>query len=219
MVRPIAVLGTSGLAREIAQLINQCDPRQVYWNFHGYVAEKKDEIGLQLPFGKVIGTDEDFLASSFTGDLVIGIGHPNIRKKDLQSYVGLSSRFCFPNIIHPNAVFDSNHVSIGKGNVITAGCIFTCGITLGDFNLFNLHSSVGHDAVIGSYNVINPSTNISGGVAIGDLVLCGTGSQILENLSVATGSKVGAGAVVTKSVPSNMTVVGVPAKPIQTTKS
>ena len=54
------------------------------------------------------------------------------------------------------------------------------------------------------------------GVSLGDGVLVGTGSQILQYVSVGSNSVIGAGACVTKQLPSNIVAVGVPAKAIKT---
>jgi serine acetyltransferase len=56
---------------------------------------------------------------------------------------------------------------------------------------------------------------VSGGVRIGDRVLVGTGCQILENLPVENDAILGAGSVVRTNVEAGITMVGVPAKPIQ----
>jgi acetyltransferase-like isoleucine patch superfamily enzyme len=60
-----------------------------------------------------------------------------------------------------------------------------------------------------------PSVNISGEVEIGDGVYCGTGAKIINQLTIGEGTIIGAGAVVSKSLPSNCTAVGIPAKPIK----
>jgi serine acetyltransferase len=57
--------------------------------------------------------------------------------------------------------------------------------------------------------------NISGGVDIGRGVLVGTGAQILQYVRVGDGATVGAGAVVRSDVPAGVTVVGIPAKPLE----
>ena len=109
-------------------------------------------------------------------------------------------------------MLDPGHVRLGRGNVVTAGCVFTVDIEVGDFNLFNWTVTVGHDARIGTACVINPGAHVSGFVSIGDRVLVGTGASILEGRTVGGDARVGAGAVVTHDVPPGVTVVGVPAR-------
>jgi sugar O-acyltransferase (sialic acid O-acetyltransferase NeuD family) len=211
--RRLYIIGAGGLAREMAQLAQQCGPPTgIKWGFEGFVGSADDSIGSDLGFGRVVGNDDWLLKSNIAADLVIGIGHPVARARVARLFSAQRTRFAFPNLVHPTALLDQSHVSVGTGNCITAGCIFTTDIEVGDFNLFNLSATVGHDARIGSFNVINPSVNLSGGVRLGDQILIGTGAQILENLSVGNAATVGAGAVVTRDVLDGQTVVGVPAR-------
>ena len=66
---------------------------------------------------------------------------------------------------------------------------------------------------IGPYTTLMPACHISGKVTLGNNVLVGTGASILQNLTIESGARVGAGAVVTKNVSRHTTVVGIPAKP------
>jgi serine O-acetyltransferase len=52
---------------------------------------------------------------------------------------------------------------------------------------------------------------------VGNNVLIGAGATVLGNIVLGEGCKVGAGAVVVKSVLPHTTVTGIPAKPINTT--
>jgi UDP-3-O-[3-hydroxymyristoyl] glucosamine N-acyltransferase len=104
---------------------------------------------------------------------------------------------------------------IGDGNIICAGNILTTSINIGSFNYINLSCTIGHDSFIGDYNVINPTVNISGGVKMGNEILLGTGTQILQNKNICSNCVVGAGAVVTKNLEEKGVYVGAPAKNIK----
>jgi sugar O-acyltransferase (sialic acid O-acetyltransferase NeuD family) len=212
--RPIFVVGTGGLGREMAQLLGQVNETSGWWSFEGFIGASGEASGRDLGFGVVVGDDDWLVDSSIEADLIIGIGNPAVRARALTRYLALGPRFAYPSLIHPSAVLDDRRVHMGRGNVVTAGCVFTCDIEVGDFNLFNWQTTVGHDARIGSYCVLNPSVNISGGVTLGDRVFVGTGAQILENRVIGADATIGAGAVVTRDVSDGTTVVGVPAKPV-----
>ncbi len=213
MTRNLIVLGTSGHAREMAQLVDQINAIQRTWTFLGFVGEPNCAIGENLGLATIIGDDEWLMGQEFPADLILGIGYPNVRRRVTERYF-LNKRFSFPNLIHPSVVIDEKLVALGRGNTISPGCILTCDINIGDFNHFNYNSTVGHDANIGSYNVINPGANISGHVQLGDGILVGTGAQILQKLKIDSDVTIGAGAVVTDDITYGLTVVGVPAKPL-----
>ncbi|MDT9001262.1 acetyltransferase [Paucibacter sp. APW11] len=207
----LLILGCGGLAKEAAQLARRIDPDGHRWEGISYVAESSAMLGTELPYGRVMYTDADLDQRTQPADVVIGTGHPGVRRK-------LAQRFCrqaqlhFPNLIHPQIDLDSRWVRLGRGNMLTIGTVLTCDIELGDFNLLNWNCTIGHDARIGSFNVINPSASISGGVRIGDACLIGTGARIVEQLEICSDSTIGAGAVVTRSVSVPGIYIGIPAR-------
>jgi sugar O-acyltransferase (sialic acid O-acetyltransferase NeuD family) len=198
-MRDLYVLGTGGLAKEMAQLAAQINRVTPTWIFKGYIARSINELNCTLPYGRVVGTDEWLLSLHANADVVVGIGHPSMRK-EVSRRLNSSDGLRWPNLIHPSVQIDWDVVEMGCGNVITTNCVLTCDVEIGDFNLLNWCVTIGHDTRIGSFNVINPGSNISGHVVLNDEILVGTGSQILENLQVASRTTVGAGAVVISSI-------------------
>jgi sugar O-acyltransferase (sialic acid O-acetyltransferase NeuD family) len=198
----------------MAQLALQVDGATDVWDFQGFIAVGMEEVGRDLGLGPVVGDDAWLLGGDLEADLVVGIGYPMERARALGRYLEHGARFGYPNLIHPTALVERATVALGRGNTITAGCILTTDIRIGDFNLLNWQVTVGHDARIGSFNVVNPSVNISGGVTMGDRILVGVGAQILEQLTVGSNATIGAGAVVTRNVGPGTTVVGIPARPL-----
>jgi len=215
VARELLIIGTSGLAREVAQLAHQMDPKGVRWDQVSFVADNADQLGHSFTYGVVRYQDSDLLSRQLPADVVIGIGHPKMRRKVAEQLIR-SPILSFPNLIHQTVFIDEACVRIGRGNMITKGVVLTCDISIGDFNLLNWNVTIGHDTSIGSYNVINPGCNVSGWVSMADACLLGTGCQVLERRSISSDISVGAGAVVTHSlVEMGATYVGIPARKVE----
>ena len=83
----------------------------------------------------------------------------------------------------------------------------------------NLNSYIGHDCDIGNWVTFGPNVACNGNVIIEDHVYIGTGALIRQGtpdkpLVIGAGAVIGMGAVVTKSVPPGVTVIGNPARPL-----
>lgn len=66
-----------------------------------------------------------------------------------------------------------------------------------------------------NYNIsqfLSIGSNHGTPAVIGDNVYIGSHVSIVENVKIGDNATIGAGAVVTKDIPANMTVAGVPAK-------
>ena len=148
---------------------------------------------------------------------IIGVGDNQARKKIYEKFASLP----YPNLIHSSASMGFKQLGMlknKKGNIITAGVRFTNNIQIGDFGIYNLNSTVGHDCMIEDFVNLAPGVNISGNVHLKEGAYVGTNASILqgksidEKLEIGAYASIGAGAVVIKSVQSFDTVVGVPAR-------
>jgi len=91
----------------------------------------------------------------------------------------------------------------------------TTDIHIGEHVHINIGCTIGHDAVLSGFVTLNPSVNVSGNVEVSEGVEVGTRSVLIPHACVGEWSIVGAGSVVTKSLPANVTAVGTPAKVIK----
>jgi len=206
------ILGSGGFAKEVYILAKQS--LGTSFKFKGFI--DKEVVSNQLKIGQdyfPILKESAFIEANKSPNniyLLMGIGNPIIISKLKNKF----SNFDFPTIIHPSCIGDWDSISLGQGNIITAGCIFTCDIKVGSFNIFNLNTTIGHDTIIYDCNVFNPGSNISGGVLIGSRNLFGTNCAVLQNLTIEDETIIGALSLVNRNVSSNTTAVGVPAKPL-----
>lgn len=201
----IYIIGSGGFAKEVYFLIKEIKK----YHFMGFVDKNPSDNFIKLKNEILPVIDEDFFLRNIKlTNVVFGIGNPITIEIFSKKY----SNYNLPNIIHTSFVGDMTNILMGKGNVITAGVIFTTNIEIGSFNIFNINMTVGHDTKIGSCNVFNPSVNISGNCTIGDRNLFGVGSIILENKVVGDCNVIGASALLLSNIDDNCLYVGVPAK-------
>lgn len=113
-----------------------------------------------------------------------------------------------------NADYGLN-IKVGKNVFINSGCCFQDqgGIEIGDNVL------IGQQVVIATLNHdLNPikrKNMVPSPVKIGNDVWIGAKAVILPGVTIGNGAVIAAGAVVTKDVPENSVVAGVPAKIIK----
>lgn len=211
-MKDIVIIGSGGFGREVKLLIDDINRYQKQYNLLGFYDDAFTE-GQIVNGCKVLGNLDDLKKITSPIAIAIGIGNPEIKKKIAKEFT--ESHFDFPTLIHPSAIVGNDDVVIGRGSLICAGCIITCNIEIGDFVTLNLVCTVGHDTIVGKYVSVMPGVNISGEVSIEEGVYIGTGAKIINMLTIGKYSIIGAGAVVSKSIPENCTAVGIPAKPIK----
>ena len=118
------------------------------------------------------------------------------------------SRFITGIEIHPRA-------KIGKNLFIDHGM----GVVIGETSDIGDNVTIYHNVTLGG---ISPSINsdnqreVKRHPTLQDCVVVGSGAQVLGPIIIGKNSKIGANAVVTKDVPENGVMVGIPAKNVGT---
>lgn len=112
--------------------------------------------------------------------------------------------------IHPMAYVDPQ-VKMGPGCVVFPNAIVQPGTTLGKCCTIMFGAIMGHDNLIGKFCHFDCGSISGAFLKVGDGVFVSTNATIRENCTIDNYSKIGMGAVLTKSVGEGETWVGNPA--------
>lgn len=211
----IAVYGGGGFAREVAWLVESCNSAHVPYEVVCFIDDNHLMQGRFVNDIQVLSLEQARLTYP-AAKVVVGIGAP--RTRQVVAEKAASAGFSFATLVHPR-VERSKWLEIGDGTVICAGNILTTNIILGQHVQINLDCTIGHDVILNDYATLAPGVHVSGCVHIGQRAYVGTGANIINGtqehpLVIGDDAVIGAGACVTRSVPSGVTVVGLPARPL-----
>jgi len=144
----------------------------------------------------------------------VAIGNPHGRVR-LRFQERLTAEGLQPvTIAHPTAAIADNAV-IGVGCQLMAGAIVNPEARIGQQCIINTRASVDHECVLGDGTEIAPGATLCGIVHTGVNVWVCAGAIVLPRIMIGDDAIIGAGAVVIRDVPAGVTVVGVPARPIE----
>ena len=204
----MVIIGAGGFAKELLEMIVASKQKEKIFLYDD-IDKKNKCIGKYVVLNRPADLKKIFKTNN---TFILGIGDAKQRESLYKKITLLGGKV--KTIISSNAYIGKLKVSIGDGSIICAGTNITTHIQIGTGCLINLGCTVGHDTIIGKFCVLSPRVSVSGKCTIGDFCQIGTGAIILPGITLGSYVTVGAGSVLTKDVPDNTTVVGVPAKQI-----
>lgn len=209
----VVVVGASGFGRESLDVLEAMQAAGSNLEIVGVVDDGISELNRARLSDRgvaYLGTTEDWLASNPDGQkFILGIGNTKVRRmlvEKLEAH-GLQAF----TAIHPTAVIGSLS-AFDEGVVVCSGAVISTNVRLEKHVHINPSVTIGHDTVVREFASVNPAAVLSGDVVVQTEVLVGASATVLQQLIVGHGTTVGAGALVTKNVPPNMVVKGVPAR-------
>jgi sugar O-acyltransferase (sialic acid O-acetyltransferase NeuD family) len=213
-----AVMGAGGFGREVMPMVQDdlaMTHRSEYCEAVFVIEDQYAESTPKKLNGQRVLTMSQFLRWDGEKRYVLAIQKSDARQRIAESLP--------PDVLPFNVrgslsgVFDGNE--IGAGSILCNFTQITSNATIGKHFHLNLFSCVEHDCRIGDYVTFSPGVKCSGRVVIEDHVFVGAGAVIRDGsdkpMVIGRGAVIGMGAVVTKSVPPGVTVVGNPARPLE----
>lgn len=165
----------------------------------------------------IVGGNEQ-LADLFAAGIrhaILGIGGTgdNTRRRAIAEHV-VQLGFLLAGVTHPSAIVSST-AQVNESAQILAGAIIGPCATIGRGVLINTRAVIEHDSTIGDFAHISPGAVLSGGGHVGEMAHIGAGASVRQGVHIGPRAIVGLGAAVVENVPADITVVGVPARPME----
>lgn len=162
---------------------------------------------------EIVGRPEDYLSfANENTQFFVAIGDNQVRQALTRQL--LDDSLSLACLIHPSAVV-SQYAELGAGTLVCANATINAATQIGTGCIVNTAASVDHDCQIQSFVHIAPGVNMAGTVKVGEGTFIGIGSAVAPNLSIGDNTVVGAGTTVVSPLPSDVVVVGTPARVIK----
>jgi sugar O-acyltransferase (sialic acid O-acetyltransferase NeuD family) len=208
--KKICILGTGGFGREVlCCLIDAIAPSNSTIQELACFMVSDDLFNEKKIMGVDVIPQSSFDPSLY--NVVVAIGDPSTRKRVVNN---LPPDTTFATIIHPSAVI-SEWVEIGEGSIVTAGVVLTCNIKIGKHAHLNLHTTIGHDCIMGDFFTTAPGANISGSCHFGDCVYFGTNAAVRQGVKITDNVTIGMGGVVVKDINEQGVYIGNPLQKLE----
>lgn len=209
-MKHIVLFGAGGHGRVVRDIVDQQHAHDlescIVAVYDDYVLEKM--MDGTLPILNSENAFRSFVEKNGFVFGLIGIGDNKIRERLSREYP-----IRYTVAVHPTAII-SDDVKIGEGTVVMAGAIINPGSRIGRHCIINTGAIIEHDCVIEDYVHVAPGAKMAGDTQVGRLSLIGIGASIIPKITIGANVVVGAGAVVIRDIRDDMTVAGVPAKPL-----
>lgn len=206
------IIGAKGFAKEVLEV---CHQNAELDNLVFYDDVNDDVQGLlydKFPIIKSLEEAKSYL-NKIDNRFNIGIGGPHLRRALYEKFSLIGG--VFTSSVATSAIIGHYSNVIGCGSNIMQNVVITNSVTIGRGVLINQFTSIGHDVTIDDFVEICPNSSVSGNCVIGKNTFIGTSTVVLPKITIGENVIIGAGSVVTKDIPDNCTVVGVPAKIIK----
>lgn len=206
----VLIIGAGGHGKTVADALQQAHQAGAAAAPIGFLDDDERLHGRQIAELPVLGALGQMSFIAHDG-VVVALGDNARRREVFERLACAEARLV--TVRHPSAVIGAG-VHVGEGAVILAGVVVNRDTRIGRNTILNTSCSVDHDCVVADHVHVAPGAHIGGEVVIDCEALIGLGAVVLPQCRIGAKAIVGAAACVTRSVPAEATVVGIPARPL-----
>lgn len=177
----------------------------------GYFDDKNIDEHDGFPVLGKINEAKQALKDGLIDKVFITIGDNDKRKEVFDDLCG-EYYDSFINIVSPTATVLSDESLMGRGIFIGSNAFVGAKVKVSDNTIINTGAIVEHHSKIGRHVNIAPHATVNGICQVCDGCYLGSGSVVIQVITIVPDTLIGAGAVVVRSINEPGTYVGVPAK-------
>ena len=207
-MKDLVIFGAGSVGRLVHNIIDDINQDSPDWHVLGFLDSDQQKHGTEINGVPVLGGIQ-WLKKHCPPWAIIAISQPAARC-ELATIINRHAHIRFATLVHPLA-WIASRVQIGDGTLIYPGVLVDPDVQIGSHVILNKHCTIGHDTTIGDYTTVAPGVNIGGAGTIGLGCDLGINCATIQEVSIGNWSIVGAGAVVIRDLPANITAIGVPA--------
>jgi sugar O-acyltransferase (sialic acid O-acetyltransferase NeuD family) len=209
-MRRLVIIGAGGHGKVVAD----CAEQTGKYDSIGFL-DARDEISMAHNWS-LLGKPDDFQQySDSKTDFFVAIGDNATRQKWQQELIEKQAPIA--TLVHPDASV-SPSVQIGVGTLVLAKVAINIDAVIGEGCIVNTGATIDHDCVLEEFVHVAPGCHLAGDVHLDARVFAGVGVALVPGIHVGVNAVIGAGATVIQNVDEAVTVVGTPAKPINSNK-
>lgn len=201
----LLIVGARGFGREVCHFAATWAGHGTEWRIKGFLDDGRDLAATALPCA-LLGSVEAYEVRPHDV-FVCALGSVAAKRRYVRMVLDKGGRFI--NLVSVLALGVRELTC--AGTIVSPFCTVGPNVSLGSFVTIQAFTSIGHDCAIGEFSQIGGHAFLGGGARVGSGVQMYTRSAIMPAVVVATNAVVGAGSVVLRDVPADVTVVGAPA--------
>jgi len=203
------IIGAKGFAKEVVEILHQNKDTENLSFYDDVTPTIGDQLFNRFPIIKTLDEAKNYF-DTIDQRFTLGIGNPKLRWSLYQKFSDIGG--IFTSTISTKAELPFFSVHIGEGCNILSGVQISNDVVLGKGCIVYYNSIITHDVQVGDFVEISPSVTLLGRCTIGTKTQLGSNSTILPDIKIGKNVIVAAGSVVTKDVPDDVMVAGIPAQ-------